>query len=254
MTVYDLKEKIEATLAPAQPLSWDNDGLLVSGDPSRPVRRALLTLDVTAAAVEAALRGGYDTVLSHHPLIFSPLRSVTPGDLGGRRVVSLLSGCVSVLSYHTRLDAAQGGVNDALAECLGLSEVTPLGEGEAALGRIGTVPAMSPKAFALLAKERLGAPGVLLADGGREVKRVALVGGEGDDFLSAAKEAGADLFLSGRLGYHPMTDGVGEGMSLLECGHYYTEAPVLATLRAWLLSWDPTLQVEIFTSNALTLL
>ena len=211
----------------------------------------MLTLDITDGAVDYAVKNGFDTVLSHHPMIFSPLSSVTDESPVARRALRLLKAGVSALSYHTRLDAACGGVNDVLAARLGLEDVRPAGEGELAIPRVGTVPDTSAADFALRVKAALGAPFVLYADGGRPIRRVFLVGGEGKDFLPAARQMGADLFLAGRIGYHPLTDAAMGGMTVMEAGHYFTEAPVLGALREVIKRADPDVYCEVFSSNVI---
>ena len=107
---------------------WDNDGLMVCPDPEKVVKKVLVALDVTDKVAQIALDEGYDLILSHHPLIFSPLSHLEPGDPIAKKVIALLCGGVSVMSFHTRLDAVEGGVNDLLAEKLGLCDVRPFGQ------------------------------------------------------------------------------------------------------------------------------
>lgn len=236
-------------MAPALPLPWDNDGLLVCADGARPMQRLLLSLDVTAGAVRYAVQNGFDAILSHHPFLFSPLRRVSDEDEKGRQVLALLQGDVAVFSYHTRLDAAVGGVNDVLAARLGLRETVPFGEGN--MGRVGTVTETTADAFALTVRQALDAPTVSYADGGRPVRRVAVLGGEGKDLIADAAATGADLFLSGSLGYHPLTDVVQGGMTLMQAGHYETEAPVLEVLEAWAKEAVPGVYTQRFASNVI---
>ena len=251
MTVKELKAYLEEWMAPTVPEEWDNDGIMVSGDTAARVSRVLLTLDITDGAVEYAVGNGFDTVLSHHPMIFSKLSSVTDEAPVSRRVLRLLRAGVSALSYHTRLDAAHGGVNDVLASLIGLENVRPAGEGELAIPRVGTVTDTSAADFASRVKAALGAPFVLYADGGKPIRQVFLVGGEGKDFLPAAQRAGADLFLAGRIGYHSLTDAAMGGMTVMEAGHYFTEAPVLGALAGLLKLADSNIYCEVFSSNVI---
>ena len=122
MKVRELYEKLEERIPRTLSCSWDNDGLMCCPDPEAEVRRVLVALDVTAEVAETAIAGRYDAVVSHHPLVFRPLRAVEPGDAVAKKVIRLLSAGVSVMSFHTRLDAVCGGVNDTLAAALGLSE------------------------------------------------------------------------------------------------------------------------------------
>ena len=223
MTVRELYAALAARYPAALSAEWDNDGLMCSPDPDREVTLVLCALDVTDATVDEAIRIGADVILSHHPLIFRPLAALTPCDAVARRALRLIGAGISVLSFHTRADAAVGGVNDLLCDALGITARAPFGEGD--IGRIGTLAeGMPAAAFAARVKAALGAPFVLLGDAERPVSRVAVVGGSGKSEIAAAIAAGADTLLSGRLSYETVNEAREMGINLLEAGHFYTEA------------------------------
>ena len=237
-------EKISRELS----MSWDNDGLMCCPDPEREVRRVLAVLDITEEAVDEAIRGGYDLILSHHPLVFRGIKSLTDRDGVGRKLLKLVQNGISAMSFHTRLDALTGGVNDLLAASLGLAEVTPFGTEQ--IGRIGTLPsAVSSEEFAHMVKATLNAPTVLLSSAGKRVSRVAVLGGSGRDDLFAAIAAGADTFLSGELGYHAMVDAPENGVNLVEAGHFYTEYPICKWLCDAARELDPAVECEVFFTD-----
>ena len=238
MTVRELYAALAARYPATLSEEWDNDGLMCSADPDRQVRRVLCALDVTEATVEEAIRIRADVILSHHPLIFHPLSAVVPDAAVGRLVIRLLDARISVLSFHTRADAADGGVNDLLCDALGIEAPVPFGEG---LGRIGTVGCTTAAEFAARVKAALGAPFVLFGDAARQVLRVAVVGGSGKSEISAAIAAGADTLLSGRLSYETVNEAKGLGINLLEAGHFYTEALLP---KHWASVLLPTLSVD----------
>lgn len=222
MTVRELYERLSLAYPTTLSCEWDNDGLLCAPAPDAEVVRVLCTLDVTEAAIAEAVRVGANVILSHHPLIFHPLHALTPDDPVAGRVMSLLSAGIAHIAFHTRADAAEGGVNDLLARELGLSAAVPFGDG---LGRIGKLPLpTSPTALARRAAAVLGAPAVLLGDAGRDAYLVAVVGGSGKSEINAARAAGADTLLSGRLSYESINEARELGINLLEAGHFYTEA------------------------------
>ena len=228
---------------------WDNDGLMCCPDPERDARCILFALDVTDDVVAYALSIGADVIISHHPLVFSKLSSLTTDNPVAGRLIRLVQAGVSVFSFHTRFDRVMGGVNDVLARTLGLSDVMPLGEGEASLGRIGILSdEMTLAEFAEKVKRALGTPFVQAWDASRPVRRVAVVGGEGKDLISAACEAGVDTYLSGRLGYHAMQDA---SINLIEAGHYFTERPAVLALEALVKELLPSARTEIYTPNPL---
>ena len=251
MTVNELYGILNRRIPPSLSCSWDNDGLMCCPDSSREVKRVLLTLDVTDGAIERAIEGGYDMIISHHPFFFRGLKAVTDTQPLGASAIRLIKAGISVASFHTRLDAVAGGVNDTLAALLGLCECQPFGNEGEEIGRIGHIDGVSLSELCERVKAVTGAPFVLCADGGKAPSRVAVLGGEGGDDVGAAARAGADTYISGRIGYHHMTDASGRGMSLIEAGHFYTEFPVCVTLKAWLSEIDPAIDVEIFDSNTI---
>lgn len=218
--IEDVLQFVQEIAPPQLAEDWDNNGLLVRcGDAAE---RILVTLDITMAVVAEAQRLGCNLIVAHHPVIFSPLRSIGEDDVA----YALVKAGISAICAHTPLDAAEGGVNDALAETLGLQEVKELPP----LGRVGTLPqAMTPEVFAAHCAKVLKAP-VQLANAGREVATVALVGGAGKEFLADAVAAGADCFVTGEAGHHTALDALAAGVSLVVAGHWATEHPVVPRL------------------------
>ena len=253
MTVRTIYEKLCERIPEDLREIWDNDGLMCSSDDGREVKRALVTLDVTEDIVDYAISHNIDLIVSHHPLIFKPLTSVTEDSHVARKVIKLIKNDVSVMSFHTRADKVEGGVNDILAEILGLKNVAPFGEGD--LGRIGTLPEeLNMEDFSYLLKGLLDCDGVKVADALIPVQRVAVVGGDGKSFVSDALKAGADTFVSGRIGYNVMAEAGEMGINLLEAGHFFTEQPVTQFFQALLHRLDPDMYIEIMDSNVIRLI
>lgn len=245
MTTEELYRYLDRRIPGSLSCEWDNDGLQCCPDPGKTVHRVLVVLDVTECAVEIAVREKYDVIVSHHPLIFHPLRNLTTGEPGGRKLIRLLQAGIASMSFHTRLDAVAGGVNDTLAETLGLRDVVPFGENGEEMGRIGTLETPTTLgAFAATVKKTLGAAAVEYSGAG-PVLRVAVLGGAGDDDVEAAFRAGADTYLTGELKHHQLSEAPERGQNLLQAGHYDTEFPVCQTLRNWILAADPALTVDI---------
>lgn len=251
MTVSELYAFLNARIPSALRCEWDNDGLMCCSDPHREVRRVLLTLDITEAATERAVRERCDVILSHHPLVFRPVKALTADAGVPRKLMALVKNDIAAMSFHTRLDAVFGGVNDVLAGLLDLQNVECFGPEGEQMGRIGTlrVP-LELDRFAACVKTVLGAPTVLVSGEGT-VSRVAVLGGNGDDLIGAAIAAGADTFVSGRLGYHPMTDAPEMGINLIEAGHYFTERPVLSALSSFVKEADETIEILFAESNVI---
>ncbi len=250
MTIKELYASLEARIPRRLSCEWDNDGLMVSGDPSREVKRVLIALDITAEVVRKAVEGGFDVVISHHPLVFRPLKAITTEIPVAKKVIDLLGAGITAMSFHTRLDAVCGGVNDTLAAALGVADAVPFGNGEETIGRIGRLSEpITLEAFALRVKQATGAPFVQVSDAGRLVERVAILGGSGSSDVQAAECAGADTYLTGELGHHLLTDGPERGMNLVAAGHFHTENPVCETLCAMVREIIPSVEIEITDSN-----
>ena len=248
--VSELYDFLDSKFPRSYSCAWDNDGLMVCGDLNREVVRVLCTLDVTDEAIDYAVNGDFDVIVSHHPLIFKPLRGVNPADPTARRVLRCLDKGITVMSFHTRLDAAPGGLNDIFAKLLGLADVTVLEADGESVGRIGTLPeALAPSEFAANVKKALKAERVLYAQAEPVVKRVAICGGAGKDFVRAAKAAGADSYLTGELSYNLMEDAPMLGLNLFEAGHFATEDFICSYLTLLILKEFTQVQTGYFGSN-----
>lgn len=233
MNVTEFTTELKRLYPDALSCEWDNDGLMVSCGDVREVSRVLVTLDVTEEAVRYAAEEGFDVILSHHPLIFRKLSAVTPEGNVPRKVIYSVMNGISVISLHTRLDAGDGGVNDCLAEALGLRNIVKFGIDESPeCGRIGELSCDMPiDEFALSVKEKLGSEFVHVSSLGDEnIRRVAVIGGDGGDFIEAARLAGADVLVTGETSYNDMIDGAECGVPVVAAGHYSTEVVVLPRL------------------------
>lgn len=240
------------TLAPRNMAEdWDNVGLLC-GSSAAPVTKILVALDPFSSVCQEAAQLGAELIVTHHPLIFSPLKSVTDASSVGQCFHTLLKNGISVINAHTNLDMAPGGVNDVLAQALGLEDITvpyPLGldaNGRAyGLLRTGTVASQPLDDFLSRVKERLGCPGLRYADGGKPVHRVAVGGGAcGSEWLQAV-QAECDTFVTADVKYNQFWDAQQAGLTLIDAGHFYTENPVVAVLAQKLQAAFPEIPVSI---------
>lgn len=248
MTVSELYQKLNERIPATLSCEWDNDGVMCLPEPDRKVRSVLIALDITEAVVDSAVANGCDVIISHHPLLFRGVKHMSMTDPVSRRAIKLCRAGIAAFSFHTRLDAVEGGVNDVLSELIGLLDVEPFGE--EGIGRVGTLAEpMSAKDLAVLVSERLGAPAVTLADAGKSISRVAVLGGSGGDDVPAALATGADAYLTGEASHHWLVDAPEMGLSLLVAGHHHTEAPVLDVLLDLLDELLPGVEVCTMDSN-----
>lgn len=248
--VQQVLEILEQIAPPELACSWDNVGLLV--DAGRPVTSIMTALDITADVVRDAAESGCELIVSHHPVIFDPLRRVTAEDVPAM----LLQNGISAICMHTNLDAAAGGVNEVLAGIFGIQDPEPFAGG---CGRVGsiepiTVPQLARKAQQELAA-RCNAPDagpavqVKFADTGKPVQRLAVISGAGGSLFEEALAMGADCLLTGEANHHHACDAKRLGLSLVAAGHYATEFPVTAAVAEKLRAALPSVEVLVSTAN-----
>ena len=223
---------------------WDNVGFLV-GRGEAPVSRVLVALDLTEAVVAEAAELGCELIVTHHPLIFGGVLQVTDQTPVGRRLLALIERGIALISMHTNLDCAKGGVNDRLAEVLGLHNVFTYEDGETAgLIRIGETEPQTLPEFAAVVKKALRCPGLRLASAGRPVRRVAVGGGSCGEYAERLAAAGCDTFVTADLKYHQFADAGALGINLIDAGHFETEDPVCDVVIAHLQRQLPALDVR----------
>lgn len=252
-TVSDIFTALDAWAPVALQMDFDNAGFLV-GEAEQPVSRILVALDITEEVVREAVEQGAQLIVSHHPVIFHPLRSVTDVDPTGRTVRALVQNHISAVCMHTNLDLARGGVNDALARALDLTDTVPLEPGgtdergePCGLGRVGTWTG-GPQplaAFAGHVKQALATPGLRCHDAGRPVHRVAVGGGACGGSLPAAKALDCDTFVTADLKYNDFLDAKALGLNLIDAGHFPTENVICPPLAAYLRERFPEIDVQI---------
>ena len=266
MTVGALYAALDARVPATLSCPWDHDGLSCCPDPDAPVTGVLVALDATEDAVALAAEQGCNVILTHHPMLFGGLAAVTSDSTEGRKVLFLVQTGIATMAFHTRLDTLVGGVNDILAARLGLADVTAFGchdnPAGAPMGRIGTLAAETTlEDFAATVKtalaipETLGgtyvehltpvAPTVRFAGCGKTVRRVAVLGGAGEDEIAAAVAAGADTYVTGEIGYHKLCDAPYGEINLVAAGHDFTEFPVCAYLADTVAALCPDVPVHI---------
>ena len=227
-------------------MEWDNVGLLL-GDPEREVRRILVALDITETVAREAIDGGCELIVAHHPVMncrWREVQTVRSDTFQGRLLMKLLCGGVSCICMHTNLDAAAGGVNDCLAETLGLSKTELLPGGDN-ICRMGELPAPVPlRQFVRQALSALDCGGIRYADAGKPAFRIAVGGGACAEYAEAAISAGCDTFLTADVKYHAFLDAAASGLNLIDAGHFPTEDMLCGKLVALLREEFPALSVR----------
>ena len=224
-TVRDIERYFDEKVPFSLKMDFDNVGLLC-GFPDREVKKVLLALDVTRDVIDEAAEIGAELIVTHHPVIFHPLKRVCSDDLEGGRLVSMIQNGISAICLHTNLDIVEGGVNDALAEALGLRVTAALD-----CGRVGELDEdESMDAFCLRVQKALKVSGLRFYDSGKPVRRVAICGGSGGDLVYEAAALGCDTVLTGEIRYNQWLDGREQGLNLVDADHYCTENIVIPVL------------------------
>ena len=250
-TVADVLAYLE-TLAPRyMKMDWDNVGLLC-GSKKTPVTKVLVALDPFEVVCREAAQKGAELIVTHHPVIFHPLKAVTDETEAGRCVQLLCAKGISAINAHTNLDCAPEGVNFRLAEQLGLTQIEvidPMGTDEQGrpwgLLRKGHVPTQPLEAFLSTVKKQLKCEGLRYVDGGKPVSKVAVGGGACASELMDAVKAGCDTFVTADVKYNGFFDAKALGINLIDAGHFQTENPVTALLAEKIAQAFPEIQVMI---------
>ena len=221
---------LEAFAPPVLSEEWDNVGLLV-GDPKQQVERVMTCLTITPASSAEAVSRQADLIITHHPLPFQPLRRLTTESTPGRLLLTLIQAGIVVYSPHTAFDSAAKGINQQLAEGIGLAEIRPLipspsdtainlGSGRcgkfAAPLRLSEV-ASRLKSFLKIAGLHVVGPHDAL------ISTAAVACGSGGSFLEHAVRQDVDLLVTGEASFHTCLEAEARGVHLLLAGHFATE-------------------------------
>ncbi len=259
ITVEEVLKALE-TWAPAYLAeSWDNVGLQV-GSRHQVVRRLGVALDLTPTVLEQAQGLELDCLLTHHPLFFDPIRGLDLDLPLGALVAGLIKAEISLIAMHTNLDAARGGVNDVLAQKIGLTSVKPLCPWEReeglGLGRVGDLPeALSLEDLAQEVCKALKLEALEISgDPKRVVRRLALCGGAGGSLISKAVAQGAEVYLTGECKYHQAREAEALGLALIVAGHFETEVVVVPKIARFLEEYfsraNKVLEIHILTEKS----
>ncbi len=229
MTVKDIYSYLDKLCPFSTAQDFDNVGLLI-GDMNSPVTKALVALDCTNEVIELAKSAGAQLIITHHPVIFDGLKSISFDSIYAR----LIKSGISVISAHTNLDIAGKGVNDCLAEALCFKYPQKLFLNDGFAITVGELEkAISADELADNISKALGFS-VRYADGKNKIKKVAVCGGAGGEFGEFAFLNGADAFITGEAKHHQMLNAAALGKTMLEGGHFATEDVVIEPLAALL--------------------
>ncbi len=249
-TVADILQYIESIAPPYMKEDWDNVGLNC-GHSDREVTKILVALDPFEEACQEAKDFGAELLVTHHALIWKP-GFITDQNTQGKNTLFLIENGIAAINAHTNFDLAPGGINDVLAQTLGLEEIqviTP--EGTDAQGRpygllrSGTVEEQPLTDFLASVKENLHCDGLRYVNGGKPVHNVAVGGGSCAGDIEEVVAAGCDTFVTADVKYNQFRTAYELGLNLIDAGHFHTENPAMPVLAAKLQAAFPEIQVKL---------
>ena len=226
-------------------LSFDNSGILV-GDPNLEVTGIHFALDVTNHVIDEAVANGANLIITHHPMMFSPIKRLVETDYQAKLLCRLIREGISLISAHTNLDQAAGGCNDVLAQAIGLSDIQ--GEG---FVRVGSLPQpMTACELAAHIGEALGDVVRVMGNPSTVITKVGMCSGSGADEWPAAAAMGAAAFLTGEVKHHIALAAADAGVVMLEAGHHATEEPGIFALAKALQTSELVVQYKVRISTS----
>ena len=248
MQCKEIMQVIEAAYPRSAALDFDNVGLL-AGRAGKEVNRVYLALDATDAVIDRAIEAGADMLITHHPLIFSPMKRVTDEDFIGRRVVKLIQSDIAYYAMHTNYDVL--GMATLSEKILGIKnsqvlDVTMCEDGnEEGIGRVGDLEKpMTLEECCVYVKHKLKLGSLkVFGDMNGTVSRLAVSPGSGKSAVAPAIAKGADVLVTGDIGHHDGMDAVEQGLAVIDAGHYGTEYIFIDDMKHFLEDKLPVLDV-----------
>lgn len=229
MITKDIINFLEEKYPRSNAEEWDNVGLLV-GNNKKDVKKIQLSIDATEKAVDYAAQNNVDMIVTHHPLIFKPLKSIVMSELSGRKIIKLIEKGLNLYSIHTNLDSSKDGLNDYILELLEVKKykIIDINANDETAG-IGRMYPLEEKitileyADFIKTKMKIKNVRVISNDLKSKVKKIALINGSGMSYWRKVKSLGADLFITGDIGYHDALDAKESGLHLIDIGHFESE-------------------------------
>lgn len=258
MRICDIIAEMEKLAPPCLAEAWDNPGLLL-GDETKTVSRVFFCLEVNSETLRQAQAFGANLIISHHPLIFKPLPRIIESEPTGRLIRAMIKNDIALYSMHTNFDKAGGGMNDLLAQTLGLEEIRHYTDKECTdsfgnptenIGRVGILePPMTLEDFADFVRATLDCKALrFVGNPDEEISVVALCSGSGGSLMTNALHADADVYLTGDVGHHDAQLASEIGLNIIDAGHFETENIICGFLTEYFADNFP----EIDTKSAET--
>ncbi len=234
ISVQDIAEYLNRLAPPALAEEWDNVGLQVGGF-QQTIHHILVALDVTEAVLWEAVEHGANLLITHHPLFLHPIKSLDDSVFATRMAGLASRMDLNILTYHTNLDSTFRGLNDLLAKQIGLTSLQPLLRSphrrwpKAGLGRVGKISKTTLKDLLKKIRRKLSLTNLrYVGDPKHRIEKIAVMTGSGGGYFREAKAAGADVLVTGDVKYHHALEAQGEGIALVDIGHFAGEIGMVA--------------------------
>ncbi|OON93777.1 MAG: Nif3-like dinuclear metal center hexameric protein, partial [Epulopiscium sp. Nele67-Bin001] len=237
-TIKDIMEKLDELAPIILAESWDNVGILV-GDTKQKVTKIMCALDVDRAVLQEAVRENVDCIVTHHPFIFGAIKKVDYTTPIGHGIKTLIQNNISLISMHTNLDSAAGGINDIICEGLGITDTRVLAdptncEPQEGLGRYGQINSMPLNKFIEKVKQYFGIQYVrVVGDLKDDITSVSVCSGSGSSFIGEASRV-SQVYITGDVKFHEAQDALSKGLAIIDVGHYASEQIVVPKLKNYL--------------------
>ena len=241
--------------------TWDNTGFQI-GSEKKDIKDVLIALDLDEHTLKRAIEGKFDLIITHHPIIFKPLKSIISTNPKEKLILDIIKNDIAVYSAHSNLDLTIGGVNDELAKLLNLKNTRSLKErlkekvdGEIisyGYGRIGEIEDISLENFIAVIKSSLNIEDLILYSSiDKTIKKVAVCGGSGSGFIKDACDAGVDLYITGDIKYHEAQYAYERGLTLIDVGHFHSEKIILPVIKEYLEKEFKLLNIGVIMEQSL---
>lgn len=259
MRLSKILDLLSADMPPSLAMDWDNVGLIL-GRREKEVNKVMLALDLSSRLLKEAKEKRVDLIVTHHPLIFSPLKKITDEEIIGNKIIEILQQDMAYIAMHTNYDVAESCMADIAAERMGLEgrplEATALlekegGQKELGIGKVGELEReYSIEELAKKVKTAFGLDFVRVFGAGmtdKRIRRAAISPGSGKGMYKWAKKAGAQVLITGDITHHEALDALEEGIAVIDAGHYGLEHIFVEDMRKRIGRMDRSL--EIYTEE-----
>lgn len=231
MKIKDIIKFLEERFPLSLQEDWDNSGLQI-GNIEKDLTNIMISLDLDEQTIQKAKEKSCNLIINHHPFLFSSIKSIDLNKGKGKIIKELIKNDITVFAMHTNLDIGKGGVNDNLAKLLELRDISNLDtNNENPMARFGYTNEITAYDFSKFVKEKLNCKGLILyGDKNKKIKKVALCGGAGSDFINDAIQKGCDLIVTSDVKYHEAIDNC-KKINIVDPGHFASENHIIYMIK-----------------------